>query len=319
MEYKPTQDLTGKTFTRWFVDSYAGKKKNGNSLIDLWNCTCECGTQKVVDRRSLQTGMSRSCGCLCLEMRSARRQANLIGQRFTKLLVIEKAYVKDYSVYWKCLCDCGNICYVPTHRLTTGTTKSCGCIMKDIMGPKLYVDITGKRSGNLVAIEPTDLRSHRQVLWRCACDCGGETLVTTTDFLNGHVISCGCVKSKGEEAISKILTQQNITFKKNYKFKDLYLTSAKGRKSRLMFDFALLRQDGSVICLIEFQGIQHYTPTSRNGFGDQQRNITDPLKKEYCRKNNIQLYEIRYDEDVSERMKEILCVHVNPVGNEQCS
>ena len=30
-------------------------------------------------------------------------------------------------IYWKCLCDCGNITYVNTSSLTNGTTVSCGC------------------------------------------------------------------------------------------------------------------------------------------------------------------------------------------------
>lgn len=307
-------EMTGKRFNRWTVESMYGSKKNGRGFATYWNCVCDCGKHGIIEGSRLRSGKSKSCGCLRNEMASARRKIDLTGQRFTKLLVIKEAYTKNYSVYWECLCDCGNTCYVPTHRLTTGTTKSCGCILKDIMGPKLYVDIAGKKSGKLTAIEPTEMRSHRQVLWRCSCECGGETLCCTTDFLNGHVMSCGCVKSKGEEAIAGLLTKCNITYKKNYKFKDLYLISKKGRKTRLMFDFAILTTNGSVVCVIEFQGLQHYTPTSRNGFGDQQRLVTDNMKREYCSRNNIPLYEIKYDENIEERINEILCVHVNPVG-----
>ena len=308
-------DMTGERCGRWLVESLFGSKKTGNGSVQMWNCICDCGNRGVVAGNLLRNGKSKSCGCLRAEMSSARRKIDLTGQRFTKLLVKKEAFTQNYTVYWECLCDCGNTCFVPTHRLTTGTTKSCGCIIKDIMGPKLYVDIKGKKSGKLTALEPTDHRSHRQVLWRCSCECGGETLCTTTDFLNGHVTSCGCIKSKGEEAIAKILTNKNIVFKKNYKFKDLYLISPKGRKTRLMFDFAILSKSSTVICVIEFQGIQHYTTTSRNGFGDQQREITDPMKREYCANNNVPLYEIRYNDNIEEKIKEILCVHVNPVGN----
>ena len=44
----------------------------------------------------------------------------------------------------------------------------------------------------------------------------------------------------------------------------------------------------------------------RTEFGKYQREITDPLKKWYCKKKRIPLYEIRYDEDTISRLIEIL-------------
>ena len=37
---------------------------------------------------------------------------DLTGQKFDKLLVLEKAPSRARHTYWKCQCDCGNICYV---------------------------------------------------------------------------------------------------------------------------------------------------------------------------------------------------------------
>lgn len=307
--------MVGQKYNRLFVESFAGTKKNGNGSIALWNCLCDCGNKCVASGKTIRNGKTKSCGCLRAELSSQRRKKDLTNQRFTKLLVLREAYTKKYSVYWECLCDCGNIVYVPTHRLTTGTTKSCGCIIKDIMGPKLYVDITGQRSGKLVAKYPTGLRSHRQVLWLCECDCGGETLVTTTDFKNGHIISCGCVKSKGEEEIGKELKTRKIKFKKGYKLKDLYIDNGKNRKTRLPFDFGVLDDNGNLLFLIEYQGIQHFQETSRNGFGDQQRLVTDDMKRNFCLNNNIYLYEIRYDENIKNKIDEILHAYANSVGN----
>ena len=50
---------------------------------------------------------------------------NLIGNRYGKLVVIEKAYIKNRKQYWKLQCDCGNITYVSTGNLEK--THSCGC------------------------------------------------------------------------------------------------------------------------------------------------------------------------------------------------
>lgn len=33
---------------------------------------------------------------------------------------------------WECVCDCGNKTVVPTAKLTSGRTQSCGCYMKDM-------------------------------------------------------------------------------------------------------------------------------------------------------------------------------------------
>ena len=56
--------------------------------------------------------------------------------------------------------------------------------------------------------------------------------------------------------------------------------------------------------LIEFQGIQHFV--DKDDFGKQQREETDLLKEKYCKDNNIKLYYINYDENITEKMKEIL-------------
>ena len=64
-------------------------------------------------------------------------------------------------------------------------------------------------------------------------------------------------------------------------------------------------RNGSLLCLIEVQGIQHYVDTGTIGIGKQQREITDPMKREYCTKHNIPLYEIRYDEDKLKKINDI--------------
>jgi hypothetical protein len=55
------------------------------------------------------------------------------------------------------------------------------------------LDLTGYRSGRLVAIEPTEARIARSVVWRCRCDCGGTKLVPAADLRRGDTGSCGCL------------------------------------------------------------------------------------------------------------------------------
>lgn len=55
---------------------------------------------------------------------------DIAGQRFGRLLVVERD--KNASGRWKCVCDCGASRSVMTNWLTSGNTKSCGCLAKDV-------------------------------------------------------------------------------------------------------------------------------------------------------------------------------------------
>lgn len=59
------------------------------------------------------------------------RVRDLIGRRFGRLVVIEKLPSKKGKSVWRCKCDCGNIKDVPSTYLTSGDTKSCGCLFKE--------------------------------------------------------------------------------------------------------------------------------------------------------------------------------------------
>ena len=53
---------------------------------------------------------------------------DLTGKRFFKLVVIQKVGTKNGKRMWECRCDCGNKTVVSTNQLTSGRTKSCGCL-----------------------------------------------------------------------------------------------------------------------------------------------------------------------------------------------
>jgi hypothetical protein len=55
----------------------------------------------------------------------ARPKSNRIGQRFTRLVVLDRGTKRDY---WKCQCDCGAVVEVGKSGLLGGRTKSCGCL-----------------------------------------------------------------------------------------------------------------------------------------------------------------------------------------------
>ena len=47
---------------------------------------------------------------------------DLIGQKFGRLTVIERAKNKGKKTCWKCRCDCGNFCVIAGHELKSGDT-----------------------------------------------------------------------------------------------------------------------------------------------------------------------------------------------------
>lgn len=54
------------------------------------------------------------------------------------------------------------------------------------------VDLTGQRFGKLTVLEKLGTKNGR-VVWKCKCDCGNYTDVTTALLRNSSVSSCGCL------------------------------------------------------------------------------------------------------------------------------
>lgn len=236
--------------------------------------------------------------------------ANLIGQKFNRLLVMEKTPErKAGSIVWKCLCDCGNITYVSSRDLKSNNTKSCGCLNREkrIERIQKYNSeekekiIVGKRYGKLIALEKTDMRKESHVIWKCQCDCGNITYVRATYLEQGVTQSCGCLKSKGEELIGKLLKEANIPFEKECSFNDCRFPDT---KCKAYFDFYVNKK-----YIIEFDGIQHF----QNGTGcfDNEeaffkRKIRDNYKNQYCKNKNIPLIRIPYTQLKKLTIKDLL-------------
>ena len=55
------------------------------------------------------------------------RLKDLVGQRFGRLVVLERSGTQCGSAMWLCKCDCGNMVVSNGHNLRRGVTKSCGC------------------------------------------------------------------------------------------------------------------------------------------------------------------------------------------------
>lgn len=61
-----------------------------------------------------------------------RKLIDLTGNRFGRLVVVERGrHGRGYS-YWLCQCDCGIEKEVSASSLKNGNTKSCGCLNREV-------------------------------------------------------------------------------------------------------------------------------------------------------------------------------------------
>lgn len=61
------------------------------------------------------------------------KPVNLAGQRFGRLLVIERAVTRNRKATWRCKCDCGGECIARSDHIQAGATRSCGCLHAEVM------------------------------------------------------------------------------------------------------------------------------------------------------------------------------------------
>lgn len=143
---------------------------------------------------------------------------DLTGERFGKLLVVGKAEPridsqgKEISM-WKCQCDCGKEVNVSTRNLKYKYTTSCGCLRQGNKG--IGTNLIGQKFERLTVIKeiPKAERKSPDFKWLCKCDCGNETISTTSKLINGHQVSCGC---KRTERVAQLNRKYKCTNKHLY-------------------------------------------------------------------------------------------------------
>ena len=216
--------------------------------------------------------------------------ANLLGQRFGRLTVIKDLGSKNNRKLWLCKCDCGNLkeCTTTALRRKDGNTQSCGCLQKERTSEASIKDITGMRSGRLVAIRPTEKRSsNNQVIWECKCDCGNTHYVSGSLISRQKVQSCGCLISKGNQKIQSILEKNNFPFISEYPIRI--------DNKNYFFDFALFDEQDNLKCLIEYVGIQHFSNPKNSKWGTAEEiQKRDSIKTQWCKEKELPLIRIPY-------------------------
>ncbi len=110
-----------------------------------WLCECQCQskTRKIIQDYDLKSGHSKSCGCLrsvnCSMIGMNNRKYDTItrGDKFNRWTIIKgvkKGKNKSgVTNFWYCECDCEAHTrkWIRDYALTSGESKSCGCLRNE--------------------------------------------------------------------------------------------------------------------------------------------------------------------------------------------
>lgn len=283
-----------KWYVRWEKNGFISSKGNKVLNQDLWEQlipffkTSQIKLQKVPGHKDCY--YNNFIDSLVTTISNNKTQ-DLTGQIFNNLKVVtlwgNTFTEKMGTTFWLCKCKCGNSIIIQHSNLIHNNTKSCGCVKTEH-----YEDLRGQNFGYLQPLEKIGITSDNYALWKCkCCNCDSIINVSSRSLKNGQ-ISCGCIKSKGEEKIAKLLKNLKYTFNREFTFPDLI------DNKPLKFDFCIFDENNKIICLIEYQGFQHYHIS--NGWNTQKHlekiQKHDEMKRNYCKNNNIKLIEISYED-----------------------
>lgn len=276
----PSEIKPDMIFGNWKVIKYDHANEH---RVKYFLCEClVCGTKRPVRGTSLIAGTSTACSKECAD--------SLIGQKFGRWTVLKLD--KSKKRYYICRCDCGTVRSVFKGSLKNGATKSCGCLKTELQkernkeNAKAHI---GEKYGKLTVLD-TELKNNNYY-YKCKCDCGNEVVVLGKNLFFGTTTSCGCINSKANEEMARILTKLNIPYKREYRFENCK------DKAPLPFDFALFNNQQELIGLIENNGSQHYSARGTQWNTPERLIYTqkhDYIKQQFAEQNKIPLLIIPY-------------------------
>lgn len=276
----PSEIQPGMKFGHWQVIKFDHSNEH---RIKYFLCKCEvCGNVRPVRGTALINGTSTACSKSCSE--------SLLGLTFGKWTVLKKDVSKPRN--YICKCECGTIKSVFGGSLKQGSSKSCGCLKKELTKKRFQENANshiGEKYG-LLTIEGIELKG-QDYYYNCKCDCGNKATVLGKRLFSGVTNSCGCINSKANALMAQILEKYSIPFKREYRFEDCK------DKSTLPFDFALFNNEDELIGLIENNGDQHYSARGTQWNTPERLIYTqrhDYIKQTFAEDNKIPLLVIPY-------------------------
>ena len=183
----------------------------------------------------------------------------------------------------------------PHHHLDGINCPDCSHNKK--LTTDIFIEQSKKMHGDKYDYSLVNYKNSRTKTVQIICDKHGTFNQIPYEHKNGS--GCPyCKESSGEREIRKYLVDNNIEFETQK-----YLEGCK-HINKLKFDFYLPYYN---LC-IEFDGEQHKRRFrfEKNNDGLSVRQKRDQIKNEYCKNNNIRLLRIEYNDNIYEKLFELL-------------
>lgn len=258
---------------------------------------CNCCNNEFITNNNKLNKKNNCPFCKYKNLSSSRKTPDKeIIERINKDLFYNinfpNGYVNNKSlINFKCkICECETTRSIKFLNFSKDDCINCKTneinSKKKLEKEQVISIIQEKLKDDYVIIEPfeyTNVHTKYKFLHK---KCGKLWNSSITNIKAGK--QCSCLKrSKGEEFIYDILTENNINFTREYKIKELI---------NLRFDFGNIKLENGKLLLIEFDGIQHFEPTFGKTDEEKRKNLhkqneNDKLKDDFVA-NNSNLYEM---------------------------
>lgn len=241
--------------------------------------------------------INKKCKCPQCYGNPLRTQKEFINELSKKRPDVEclGEYAGSYrKIQFKHL-TCGHIWYGTPASVIHDQSNCPNCSKSNKKSQDRFISELKEKNPNIIPLEKYKGCTTKISFKHCIC--GHEWVASPHHILFGSGCPV-CNEYRGEAAIRNFLQIKKIQFIPQHIFKD-----CKNIKC-LSFDFYIPDLN---LC-IEYQGAQHYEATTFFG-GEKafkQRQHNDKIKREFCKKNNVLLLEIKYTEDVEYVLTEYL-------------
>ena len=288
-----------------FIDE---KNWKGTRFMALARCL-ECGYEWMV-RASNPLNQDSECpSCSGQLPHTTELVKEKIKNRPIELL--DEIVSASIKVHWRCK-NCG----YEWEATSTSVIFGSGCPQCGGKLP-LTTEIVKERIKN----RPLELldeikNNHDKVHWRCK-DCGKIWEAMTSNVIYRGSNCPYCCRSFNEKLTRQYLLELIPEFCQDPQFWGGYAIEIPNIQT-ITPDFKLIVDDK--IVLVEYNGIQHYEPTDFNSHGmdEATKNFTeyqlprDAAEREWCKKNNIPLFEIDGRKYKGEKIRQYIIDHIIP-------
>lgn len=114
--------LIGTKSGRLFIE----KSYDENNFL----CKCDCGKEFTVDKASVFSGNTQSCGCSRKEtlLKNQEEKYNAFIGTKVNMLTVDNCYYKNNTFWFDCTCDCGKKTTKQATKVASKYYCSCGCV-----------------------------------------------------------------------------------------------------------------------------------------------------------------------------------------------